>query len=53
MDKKMRFLLGTVLFLAGIITGFFIAPIKQGIGNNCGNNSTNNYHNEKEENEEM
>jgi len=49
MDKKTKFLIGAVLFLSGIIIGFFISPIKQGIGNNSGNNITNHYNKEEEQ----
>lgn len=45
MSKKQHFLTSAVCLLCGIIIGFFIAPIKQGIGNNCGNN----YHYYKDE----
>lgn len=39
-----------IFFLLGIIIGFLIAPIKKGIGNNCGNN--NYYTGEKDETSE-
>ncbi len=48
MSKKHTVLLSITFFLAGIVFGFFLAPIKQGIGNNCGNN----YHYYKDNNEE-
>lgn len=46
MKNKKSLCIGLISFLAGIIVGFFIAPIKQGIGNNCGN--TNYYTGEKD-----
>lgn len=49
--KNKKFLcIGIISFLAGIIIGFLISPIKQGIGNNCGN--TNYYTDEKNEKSE-
>ncbi|HEX2985735.1 MAG TPA: hypothetical protein VHO71_02865 [Caproiciproducens sp.] len=39
MDRTTRFLLGTTMFLLGIIIGFLISPIKKGMcfGNHSGN----------------
>lgn len=37
MSKKMVALWAFVGFLCGVISGFFLAPMKGGIGNNCGN----------------
>ncbi len=37
MSKKMVALWAFVGFLCGVIAGFFLAPTKGGIGNNCGN----------------
>lgn len=38
MYKKTGILLAIISFLSGIITGFLLAPIKNGIGNDSGNN---------------
>lgn len=46
MKDKKSLCIAIIFFLSGIITGFFLAPIKQGIGNNCGNN---NYYTEKKD----
>lgn len=40
MKNNEKVLLGLSCFLGGVVAGFFIAPIKQGIY--CGNNSGNN-----------
>jgi hypothetical protein len=37
MDKKRGFLISLICFLTGVIVGFIISPVKQGMGNNCGN----------------
>jgi hypothetical protein len=50
MKNKKYLCIGIISFLTGIIIGFFIAPIKQGIGNNSGN--TNYYTGEKNEKSE-
>lgn len=42
MKKSMVFLIGFACFFAGVGLGFMISPAKNGMGNNCGNN-TNNY----------
>ena len=47
MSKKQSILLSITFFLAGVVFGFLLSPIKQGIGNNCGNNY--NYYKEKDE----
>ena len=47
MSKKQTILLSITFFLTGVVFGFLLAPIKQGIGNNCGNNY--NYYKDKEE----
>ncbi len=41
--KSTGALLGGMLFFAGVVCGFLLAPIKKGIsiGNNSGNNSGN------------
>lgn len=39
MDKRKKGFVYIICFLTGVIFGFLLAPIKQGIGNNCGNNS--------------
>lgn len=43
MKNNEKVLLGLSCFLGGVVVGFFIAPIKQGIycGNNCGNHVSN------------
>ncbi len=56
MKKIEIVLLSVCTFLAGVVMGFFLAPIKKGfeIGNNSGN--TNNYNygdNEAQEEEEL
>ncbi|MEQ6377719.1 hypothetical protein RZN22_14180 [Bacillaceae bacterium S4-13-58] len=43
MRKREVFLLSTTLFLFGMVLGFLIAPIKHGIYNFAGNNTTHNY----------
>ena len=45
MKKKSPALLCTVFFLLGVVLGFLLAPVKNGvsIGNNSGNNSANVY----------
>lgn len=45
--NKEFYMAGTILFLIGILVGFFFAPIKKGIY--CGNNNGNAYCYEKEE----
>ena len=37
MDKNKNILIMIICLFGGIIIGFLLAPIKQGIGNNCGN----------------
>lgn len=41
MKKNEKILLGISCFLGGVVAGFLIAPIKNGMyfGNNCGNNN--------------
>ncbi|MBE6051486.1 MAG: hypothetical protein E7214_12780 [Clostridium sp.] len=39
MKRKEQILLGTACFFAGVVAGFFIAPIKKGMY--CCNNTTN------------
>ncbi|MDC4239591.1 hypothetical protein NE398_05350 [Clostridium tertium] len=43
MKNKEKILLGLTCFLGGVVAGFIIAPIKQGVylGNNCGNTVKN------------
>jgi hypothetical protein len=43
--KKTGVIIAVISFLCGVIAGFLLAPIKLGIGNNCGNN----YHYYKDE----
>lgn len=50
MKKRDKVLFGSCMFLLGIVFGFLLAPIKQGIGNNCGN-STRNYYGIEEKSE--
>ena len=42
MQKKTGILVSIICFLVGFILGLFLSPIKQGIGNHCGN--TNHYY---------
>ncbi|BCN32081.1 hypothetical protein [Anaeromicropila herbilytica] len=49
MNKNTGIILAVASFFAGMVCGFFIAPMKQGIGNNSGNNY--NYYDKKEEEE--
>ncbi|MCI8374391.1 MAG: hypothetical protein HFI29_02990 [Lachnospiraceae bacterium] len=39
-EKKEKLLLGLTCFFAGMVIGFFSAPIKKGISVSCGNNNT-------------
>lgn len=47
MKDKKSLCIAIIFLLVGIIMGFFIAPIKQGFGNNSGNN--NNYYGDKKD----
>lgn len=47
MRKREVVLLSTTMFFFGMVLGFLLAPIKHGIYNFAGNNTTHNY--EKEE----
>ncbi len=48
-------LLSTCTFLAGLVLGFLIAPVKKGleIGNNSGNTNNYNYGNNEKQDEEL
>ena len=46
MKKKEIFMLAAITFSVGMVLGFLISPVKQGIGNNSGN-TTNNYYDKK------
>lgn len=46
MKKREIFMLSALTFSIGIVFGFLISPVKQGIGNNSGN-TINNYFNKK------
>ncbi len=48
MSKKSGILLGLACFFAGMAIGFLVAPVKEGIGNNCGNNTHYHYHEPEE-----
>ena len=43
MKKSAGILTAIACFFAGMVFGFFISPVKQGIGNNSGNNNGNTY----------
>lgn len=43
MKKREIFTLSALTFSMGIICGFLISPVKNGIGNNSGNNTKNYY----------
>ena len=43
MKKSTAALVSIICLLGGIILGFLIAPVKEGIGNNCGNTTHNHY----------
>lgn len=43
MKRSEKFLFGTCMFFMGMVLGFLIAPMKNGIGNNCGNSVKNYY----------
>lgn len=49
MKKSTAALVSVICLLAGIILGFLIAPIKEGIGNHCGNTTNNHYKFSEEE----
>ncbi|MDF2821288.1 MAG: hypothetical protein K0R15_1729 [Clostridiales bacterium] len=49
MSKSKVFFISTFWFLLGLVLGFLISPIKQGIGNNSGN-TTNNYYDKEDVN---
>jgi hypothetical protein len=46
MKKREIFILSTLSFSLGIILGFLISPVKEGISNVSGN-TTNNYNDKK------
>lgn len=46
MKKREILLLTALSFSIGVIAGFLISPVKEGLGNNCGNKVTN-YYNKK------
>lgn len=39
-EKKEKLLLALACFFAGMVLGFYSAPIKKGISVSCGNNNT-------------
>lgn len=39
-EKKEKLLLALTCFFAGMVFGFYSAPIKKGISVTCGNNNT-------------
>lgn len=39
-EKKEKLLLALACFFAGMVFGFYSAPIKKGISVSCGNNNT-------------
>jgi hypothetical protein len=41
MKKRTGFMLSLIFLLLGIIIGFLISPVKQGMGNNNGNSIYN------------
>lgn len=41
MKKRTGFMLSLIFLMLGIIIGFLISPVKQGFGNNNGNNVYN------------
>lgn len=43
MRKREIYMLSALAFSMGVVFGFLISPVKNGIGNNAGN-STNNYY---------
>ena len=43
MKKREIFMLAALTLSMGVVLGFLLSPVKQGIGNNAGN-STNNYY---------
>lgn len=43
MRKREVFMLSSLAFSMGIVLGFLISPVKNGIGNNAGNTITNCY----------
>ncbi|MBZ9689689.1 hypothetical protein G9F72_025765 [Clostridium estertheticum] len=47
MKKREIFMLSALTFSMGIVFGFLLSPVKQGIGNNSGN-SLNNYYDKKQ-----
>ncbi|BCJ98329.1 hypothetical protein [Anaerocolumna chitinilytica] len=48
MRKPTVFFISVICLLSGIILGFLLSPVKFGLGNDCGN-TTNNYYNKKEQ----
>ena len=48
MKKGTGVLIGIACFFAGVSLGVLLAPVKAGIGTNCGNN-THYHYNEKKE----
>lgn len=47
MKKRETFMLSALTFSAGIIIGFLLSPIKNGIVNEAGNTTHNHYHEKK------
>ncbi|MBD7911602.1 MULTISPECIES: hypothetical protein [Clostridium] len=54
MNKKEVLGLTSLAFSIGVVFGFIISPVKNGVGNNSGN-TTNNYYNKEKssDNEEI
>lgn len=46
MEKREIFTLSALAFSMGVVVGFLISPVKNGIGNNSGNNIKNYYYKE-------
>lgn len=48
MRKATGILTAIACFFAGIVVGFLLSPVKQGIGNYSGNNNGNTYLDQKQ-----
>lgn len=46
MEKREIFTLSALAFSMGVVVGFLISPVKNGMGNNSGNNIKNYYYKE-------
>lgn len=46
MSKREIFTLSALTFSMGVVVGFLISPVKNGMGNNSGNNIKNYYYKE-------